>query len=140
MAQLYSAFLNRNDVPTRQALQDALNGLKFKLAVDDTYAPFETAGYLPCTLNGEDGGVDLRFDAVAPLLAKFPHLLLQIGERDAAIILRAGGDPREQVCALMIAAVLAQSFGAIVHNQDQDLVCATEQLISDARRSFSALD
>ncbi|WP_434130801.1 hypothetical protein [Methylocaldum sp. GT1BB] len=140
MSQSQSVILNRSDVPTREALQEAINGLKFKLSVDESYAPFESSGYLPCTINGEDSGVNIRFDALEPYLARFPNLQAQAGQRDTLITLRSEGDPREDVCVLMIAAALAQNFDAIVHSPKKDVLSPAEKLISQARSQFADLD
>lgn len=140
MAITHSAVLERAHVPAREALQNALKGLKFKLSIDETYTPFESAGYLPCTLNGEDGGLDIRFEAADGYLNQHPDLRTETGQRDTLITLRSGGDPREDVCALMIAAVLAHDFSAIVHDPKKGVILTAEQLISRARSQFADLD
>ena len=140
MSLSQSAILNRTDVPTREALQEAIKGLKFKLSIDESYVPFESSGYLPCTINGEDGGFNIRFDASEPYFGRFPQVQSQADQRDTLITLRSGGDPREEVCALMVAAALAQNFGAIVHDPEKDTLYPAEQLISQARSKFAELD
>lgn len=134
-----SAILDRAAVPTHEALQKSLKALKFRLSVDDSYVPFELAGYLPCTLNGEDGGLDIRFESSAAHLARFPELPAASDGRDTLITLRSGGDPREDVCVLMLAAALASEFGAIVHEAGKG-IAPTEKLISRARALFTELD
>ncbi|MGO9720965.1 MAG: hypothetical protein ACLPOA_10360, partial [Methylocella sp.] len=98
MARAQIAYLNRKDVPARKALQEAVDQLGFKVTLDDSYAPFKTAGYLPCTLDGEDAGFDMRFQDVAADIS--PALKSSIGSRDTAIGFRWAGDPREQLAAL----------------------------------------
>jgi len=139
MAKSDIAYLERNRVPDRQALQAALKGLRFPLTVDDGYVPFESSGYLPCTLDGEDAGVDIRFSDSATLLAEYPQLQAAVGSRDAAIMLRWGGDPRERASALMLAATLAHSFDARVQSQQDDTLLAPEALLIEARQRFSEL-
>jgi len=139
MAKSYIAYLERNGVPDRQALQAALKGLRFPLAVDDGYVPFESSGYLPCTLDGEDAGVDIRFSDSATQLAEHPQLQEAVGSRDAAIMLRWGGDPRERTSALMLAAALAHSFDAQVQSQQDDTMLAPEALLIEARQRLSEL-
>ncbi|BBL77073.1 hypothetical protein [Methylomagnum ishizawai] len=140
MPQLQSALLGRADVPTRAQLQEALREFKFKLDVDAAYAPFQSVDYLPCTLNGEDGGVKLRFDAVEPYLAQFPELDDPPGQRDTLVTLRSGGDPREDVCVLMLAAVLAAKFGALVHDPKKNATIPADKLLGLARSRFAELD
>ncbi len=117
MTKSYIAYLGRSRMPDRQALQAALKAMRFPLTIDDGQVPFESGGYLPRTLDGEDAGVDLRFSDSATQLAGQPQLQEAVGARDAAIVLRWGGDPRERASALMLAAVLAHRFNARVQAQ-----------------------
>jgi hypothetical protein len=112
MARIRIAYTSRAQVPLRRALQEAIGRLGFKLTLDDAYAPFETAGYLPCTLDGEDAGFDLRFQDVADVP---PALKGAVGDRGAAIVFRWAGDPREELAAL------ANEFGALVCEHDRVL-------------------
>jgi hypothetical protein len=121
MANSQTAFLARAQVPTRQALQEAIKSLRFKLTIDDAYAPFACAGYIPCTL------------------ADVPQLQAKLGDRDAAMTIRWGGDARERVSALMVSAALAQSFGALVQRQGEDGFRAADQLLDEARGAFAQL-
>lgn len=73
MAVSYAILIRRADLPTRPALQEALAGLRFRLTLDEAYAPLESTGYLPCTLNGEDAGVDLRFEPADAYLHHHPR-------------------------------------------------------------------
>lgn len=138
MPRSQTAFLNRKDVPTREALQKAIEGLKFKLTLDDSYVPFKTSGYLPCTLDGEDAGFDIRFQEV-DVQAQSPALQSQIGGRDTAIAFRWSGDVRELASAMIVCAALATSAGAIVHDPDGDVVYDPQQLIAKARKAVNAL-
>jgi len=139
MAKSLIAYLERNRVPDRTALQGALKALRFPLSVDDGYVPFETSGYLPCTLDGEDAGVDLRFVDSATQLAGHPGLQDAVGARDAAIVLRWGGDPREHASALMLAAALARDFDAQVQSTQDDTLRTADALLGEARQCLANL-
>jgi hypothetical protein len=139
MANSQTAFLIHSQVPNRQALHEAIKNLRFKLSIDDTYVPHACAGYIPCTLDGEDAGIDIKFGAAAAQLDDAPQLQTQIGERDTAITLRWGGDLRERISVMIIAAVLANDFGALIQHQSEDGFRATEQLIDEARKAFAQL-
>lgn len=139
MAKSQTAFLVRGRVPDRQALQDAIKSLHFRLAVDASYVPFECSGYLPCILDGEDSGFEIRFgDSSAPL-ADVPFVQAQIGDRDVAIIFRWSGDLRERVSAMIVSAALAQSFGALVFREGGDSLPDADRLLSEARAAFAQL-
>ncbi|WP_315755458.1 MULTISPECIES: hypothetical protein [unclassified Bradyrhizobium] len=109
MARVLTAYLKRSDVPTRTALQHAIDRLPFALTLDDGYVPLATSGYQPCTLDGEDAGFDLRFADSS-----------QHGG-DVVMTLKWGGDPREEAAALAVCAALACTFGATVQRDGAQL-------------------
>ncbi|HEY8139309.1 MAG TPA: hypothetical protein VIF61_15815 [Methylocystis sp.] len=137
MARAQIAYLNREDVPARKPLQAAIQQLGFKLALDDSYEPFETKGYLPCTMDGEDAGFDLRFQHVEEGLSS--NLSSAIGGRDTAMKFRWAGDPREQFAALAVCAALVEKFGAIVHEPEGDRLLALDELLEKARKASESL-
>jgi hypothetical protein len=136
-ARALTAYLRRPQVPARAALQGAIKELKLPLSLDDGYAPFATAGYLPCTLDGEDAGFDLRFKAVAAAdLASTPGVQSGLGERHVAMSFKWGGDPREAAAARIVCAALAGSFGAIVQQGDEDVLLSPEALVEKAKAAL----
>jgi hypothetical protein len=132
-------FLSHSRVPTRQALQEAITGLRFRLSIDESYVPFECAGYIPCTLDGEDAGFEIKFSHSSARLGDMPVLRSQIGDRNTAITLRWGGDPRERASAMIVSAVLAESFDALVHCENDRTFHTPDQLLSEARAAFAQL-
>ncbi|HTV34337.1 MAG TPA: hypothetical protein VME69_14795 [Methylocella sp.] len=136
MARAHMLYLNRGDVPPRGALQKAVDPLGFKVTLDEAYKPFMAAAYLPCTLDGEDAGFNIRFDEVAGDLPQ--DLKAAIGERDTAIGVRWSGDIREELAALAVSIALAQQFGAIIHDPDRGIV-PPEKLLAKARERQESL-
>jgi hypothetical protein len=128
MARTYTAYLNSEQIPALEALQAAIKSLGFKLTLDDAYAPMKFSGYLPCTLDGEDAGVTIKFEASQEVTGK-----------DTVITLQWSGDPREQVSAVMITAAFAHAFAATVQDHNRHEISA-EALVADARKQFSNLD
>lgn len=133
MARAQTAYLSRADVPARDALQKAVDGLKLKLVLDDGYVPFESSGYLPCTLDGEDAGFTLRFHDVEADLSKAPVLAAALGGRDVAVDFKWSGDVREEVSAMGVCAALAGSFGALVHDAEKDALLDSAKLLAKAK-------
>ncbi|MFG1298465.1 hypothetical protein V5F49_01595 [Xanthobacter sp. V3C-3] len=136
MARALVAYLARADVPARDALQTAIDALKLKLMLDDGYVPFESSGYLPRTLDGEDAGFTLRFraaDAPAPALAG------ALAARDVAIDLRWSGDVREEISALGVCAALAASFGALVVEAEKDTPLDAAKLKARAKAALEEI-
>jgi hypothetical protein len=129
MARSLIAYLNRKNIPERKPLQQAIDALKLPLRLDDDYAPFETSGYLPCTLDGEDAGFDLRFNDVAGDVSS----TLGLGDRNVALSLKWSGDPREEAAALIFCAALAKDFEAVVQAGEAGERLSLEQLVARAK-------
>jgi hypothetical protein len=138
MPRAQSAYLNRKDVPARKELQKAIDGLKFKVTLDDGYTPFKTSGYLPCTLDGEDAGFTIKFQDVAADAAP-ANLKSQLGDRDVEIALKWSGDVREYIAAMAVSAALVNNFGAIVHDPDGDKVYASDEFLEKAREAAASI-
>ncbi len=137
MARSQTAYMNSKDVPARADLQKAMDQFGFKVTLDSSYAPFKTSGYLPCTLDGEDAGFNMRFEDVASNLP--PMLASSIEGRDTAIGFSWAGDPREELAALAVCAALVKQFGAIVHQPDKDKLLSFDQLMAKAKNTQASL-
>jgi hypothetical protein len=138
MPRAQSAYLIRKDVPARKELQKAIDGLKFKVTLDDGYAPFKTSGYLPCTLDGEDAGFTIKFQDVSPDAAS-ANLKSALGERDVEIALKWSGDVRELIAAMAVSAALVQNFGAIIYDPDSDKIYTSDEFIEKAREAAASI-
>jgi hypothetical protein len=138
MPRAQSAYLVRKDVPARKDLQKAIDGLKFKVTLDDGYAPFKTSGYLPCTLDGEDAGFNIKFQDVAAD-AVSANLKSALGDRDVEIAVKWSGDVRELIAAMAACAALVQNFGAIVYDPDNDKVYSSEEFLEKAREAAASI-
>ncbi|NPU69003.1 hypothetical protein HL667_28650 [Bradyrhizobium sp. 83012] len=122
MARLLTAYLTRSDVPMRAALQQAIDRLPFALTLDESYVPLRSSGYLPCTLDGEDTGFDLRFADISEM---------REDARDAMMTFKWTGDPREEAAALAVCAALAKDFGAVVQRDGAPL--SSDDMLAQAK-------
>ncbi len=138
MPRAQSAYLLRKDVPARKDLQKAIDGLKFKVTLDDGYAPFKSSGYLPCTLDGEDAGFNIKFQDVAADAAP-ANLKSSLDGRDVEIAVKWSGDVREYIAAMAVCAALVNNFGAIVHDPDGDKVYASDAFIEKAKEAAASI-
>jgi hypothetical protein len=125
MARALTAFLNRDKVPARKPLQQAIDALGFALKLGADYAPFAIAAYLPCDLDGEDAGFDLRFKDAAG----------DAEGRDTALACKWGGDPREEAAAAIFCAALARDFGAVVREGEGEI--GLEALLAKAKKALA---
>lgn len=133
MARAMTVFVAAEKIPTRKALQAALDAQGFKIVLDDDYRPGKTRGYLPCALDGEDAGFDLRFDAPDAEAAQKHGL----GADSSALSIRWGGDPRELLAALGFAAALAQDFGGLAIEGDE--ILTAEALLARAKKAAASV-
>lgn len=127
MARTHTLYLAHADVPARAPLQQAIKDLKVSVVLDADYAPFETAGYLPVTVEGEDAGCDMRFQTDCA------HALAP--GKDVGLTIKWGGDIREFIAASVISAALARSFGGVIVGEGDALVSA-DDLLKKARTAI----
>jgi hypothetical protein len=138
MANEQYAFLKSGDVPSRDQLQQAIDRAGFDLKLNPEYQPKSDAGFVPCSLNGSDSGVEMYFDDSDELIDSFRELLQ---DQDCCISFRWGGDMAECACAMVVSYALAESFGAIVSYEGeppseslQQFREETESVVADAAK------
>jgi hypothetical protein len=139
MSLQQTAYLARGNVPKRDALQAAVDSLGFDCSIDASFVPFASSGFLPCVLAGTESGFEIYFESAAEVLKDFPELSQSVGSRDVAIIFRWGGDIAECACVLIVSAALAKFFGAIVHDQDDNMLYSEAQLVVEADAALRSL-
>jgi len=133
VARTLHAYLIDEHMPARADLQAAIKRLGFKLTLDEAYEPCETQGYLPCTVEGEDAGVDMRFERDVDLPDAAHALAAERGCKYALMRLRWSGDAREHLSALIIAVALAQAFDALLIDPDKGTQAVPATLLKQAR-------
>ncbi len=132
MPRLLNAHLHPTQVPSRVDLQAAIRHLGFKLVVEDAYAPLMDGGYVPCTLEGEDAGVYVKFEqGVARPESVAPEVW---ADRTVLLQLRWGGDPREHLTACVWAVALATDFGALLRDPDDGSEVPSDRLLKKAKQ------
>ncbi len=128
MARSFTVLIHQADFPLRASLQAAIKDLNFNLTVEDDYVPFVSSGYLPCTLEGEDAGLMLRFFKHEPA-----------SDKDNSVNLQWSGDPREKVTVLIIASALANQYNASVLDENSQPISASV-LVSMAKQALASMD
>lgn len=132
MARSLFAYLDPTRWPDRAALQAAVRALGFRFVVDEGWVPHGSADYLPCTLEGEDAGVYVRFEREVAWPDGAGGAEMQ-GSRTERVSLRWGGDPREEMSAMILAAALASSFDALVIEPEGGAPRTADSLTQRAR-------
>jgi len=114
MSRTRIATLGANRLPDAALLNRALKAQRLKLSVDSEWGDVEHNGYVPCALEGEDAGFELRRSTGT--------------DGQPVLVFRWGGDRREQAAALAVLSVLASQFGAEVTDPELRESYAPDQL------------
>ena len=128
MARSLTVLMNQADFPLRAPLQAAIKALHFNLTIEDDYVPFVNSGYLPCTLDGEDAGLMLRFCK-----------LEKPTDKDSSVNLQWSGDPREKITVYIIATALASQFNASVLDENNAPI-SVSALMAMTKQALSSID
>ena len=115
MSNIQYAFIARDRIPDRAALQASIDALGFDLKLNPEYTPFRDSGFLPFILNGEQGpGFEIRYQEAGDLIDKVGALRDVAASRDHCISMAWHGSMRDLACAMIVSCALAKEFGAVV--------------------------
>ena len=117
MSQEQLAFLMKDNVPNREAWQNAITKHGFEFELDSKLTPFEDSGFLPCQLQGRDAGFEIYYDDSTDILDTYAYLRQ---DRNSCIMFVWGGSMTECASVMIASYVLAKEFGAIVSYQGED--------------------
>ena len=134
MSNTQYAFLQKNHVPNRQALQAAIDALGFDLQLDPEFTPFEDEGFSPCVLFGEqdeDVGFEIFYQPAADIVEDDEDFQRIAGERDFCISIGWGGSLKDYAAVMIVSAALAKDFAAVV-SFEGDPPDSLEKLLSEA--------
>lgn len=141
MSNTQIAFLNRDNVPNREALQASIDRLGFKLTLDPDFTPFEDCGFSPCVLDGTpDVGFEV-FYAPTSEIAEGDHNLTTIANgRDFGISMIWRGSMKDCASAMIVSCALAKDYGAVVSYEGEPpepfetLLEHTRSIVADAAK------
>lgn len=140
MSNIQYAYMDRARVPDRATLQAAIDGLGFDLRVPPGYAPFESRGFLPFVLQGEDGpGFEIGFETTRDLMADDPGVEDLAAGRDACISMAWHGSMHDLACVLMVSCALMKACDAVVSYEGEppepleNLLATIPEVLVDAR-------
>lgn len=115
MSNTQYAFIDRARLPTRDALQASITALGFDLALYPGFTLPEFSGFLPCTLEGEEGpGFEVFCEDAAEITGDEADLVAMAAGRDFCIGLVWRSSMKDLACVLIVSCALAKDFGAIV--------------------------
>jgi len=115
MSNTQFIFINKEDVPNREQLQDALVKSGFKLSLDPEFTPFEDEGFSPCDLDGvDDIGFEIFYEDSLDVIEDDEELAIVADNKDYCISLCWGGEMADCVAVLMVSFAMQKHFNAIV--------------------------
>ena len=136
MSNTQFAFLQRAKVPTREALQTSISALGFDVELHPDFTPFEDSGFLPFTLNGEEGpGFEIQYQDSSEVVDGDDALSAIAAGRDYCISMVWSSSMKDLACVLIVSCALAKDFGAVTSYEGEapqplaDLLMAAQQII-----------
>lgn len=141
MSNTQIAFLNRSNVPIRDALQASIERLGFNLKLDPEFTPFDDSGFSPCTLDGTpDVGFEVYYAPASEIVNGDSNLEAIAAGRDFSITMVWGGSMKDCACVMVVSCALATDFGAIVTYEGEPpdtaemLLANTKSILADAAK------
>jgi hypothetical protein len=118
MSNTQFAFIRRNQVPDRTALQTSIDALGFDLRLHPDYTPFDDSGFLPFVLNGEEGfGFEIYYQDAAEVIGNDGDLKELANGRDHCISMVWRGSLKDLACVMIVSCALTKDFDAVVSYQ-----------------------
>jgi hypothetical protein len=141
MSNTQIAFLNRANVPNREALQASIERLGFNLQLDPEFSPFDDSGFSPCTLDGTpDVGFEVHYAPASEVIDGDSDRAAIAGDRDFSMSMVWGGSMKDCACVMIVSCALATDFGAIVTYEGEPpesieaMLENTRSIIADAAK------
>lgn len=142
MSNTQFAFLAKENVPSKEQWQSAIDELKFSinLQIDPELVPFEDEGFSPCIWgdNEHDVGFEIYYDPSADIHGDDADLTKIIGDNDYSISMCWDGSMKDCAAVMIASCALATAFGAVISYQGQapealdKLISDTKEIIVDA--------
>ena len=115
MSTIQYPYIERQRVPNRSQLQEAIDAFGFDLKLHPEYMPFQDSGFLPFTLNGdEEPGFEIQYFPSSELNSDDEALLRYAAGRDFCISMSWHGSMKDLACVLLVSCALVKDFGAVV--------------------------
>ena len=138
MANEQYAFLDKSNVPDRDAWQSAITECGFDLQLDSELKVGDQSGYAACRILNTDAGVEIYFDDDADFIKQFADIATN---KNYCISFRWGGSMVECACAMVLSYALAKHYSAIVSYEGEppydnlgDFLAETQAIIKDAEK------
>ena len=126
MSNTQFAFISRDLVPHRAALQASIDSLGFDLQLDPDYTPFKDSGFSPCVLSGREGfGFEIYYSNSQEHDEAFRSIA---AGRDHCISMVWHSSMNDMACAMIVSCALAKDFDAMISYEGEPLVSLDEMI------------
>ncbi len=139
MSNTQFAFLNRAAVPDKAALQASIDAMGFNLTLHPDFTRFEDSGFLPFTLNGEEGpGFEISYEDANAVTEDDEDFAAIADGRDYCISMVWRSSLRDLACVMIVSCALAKDFGAVISYEGDDpesldkMLEATQSILDEA--------
>ncbi|WP_455212288.1 hypothetical protein [Kaarinaea lacus] len=139
MSNIQFAFLRKENVPTREKLQESIDLLGYDLQLDPEFTPFEDEGFSPCILNGKDDiGFEIFYEPSEDVTEDDAAFQEIVGDNDYCISMSWGGSFGDCSCAMIVSLALAEDFGAIIsyEGDEPEPIESLREELKEALREF----
>lgn len=117
MSNVQYVFLPRSRVPSRRALQAAIDVLRLPLRLNPRLNLLKQRGFSPCELDGEDGaGIELGFERTSNVVAEesgFERFRTIAKTHDVCLTLCWHSGMDDCAAAMIVCCALAKKFGGV---------------------------
>jgi hypothetical protein len=117
-------------IPTAGAWQDAISHAGFSAILDTSVDVRTHTGFWPATYGGKPAGFEFYLDPTTDILAAYPHIADNVGDRGRCATFRWGGDLLEMCAALSAAAALVKSTDDIYYYPADDILYGADEAMS----------
>ncbi|HET9396390.1 MAG TPA: hypothetical protein VFO36_10065 [Nitrospiraceae bacterium] len=115
MSNTQIAFLDRANVPGRDALQASIDRLGFNLKLHPEFMPFDDSGFLPFVLDGTpDVGFEVFYAPASEVTEGDEDLAAIAAGREFSISMVWRGSMKDCACAMIVSCALTRDFAAVV--------------------------
>ena len=133
------AFIKRSSVPNREALQASVDALGFDLKLHPEFDPTTDSGFLPFTLDGEEGpGFEVFYSDTNEVAGDDEDFMSLAQGRDYCISMVWRSSMKDLACVMIVSCALTKDFDAIVSYEGEapesldNMLEATRGILKDA--------
>lgn len=137
--ELY-VFLNRSEMPSPAAWQEAINTCKLDLEIDQDFDVYTFTGFLPCIVGPRSTGFEYYFSPKEEIAASDTYLAPLSKMFDSVVTFRWAGDILERAAVMSAAGALSSSRSSLLYFAEDDSVVPGSQASGYAREQLAQIE